>query len=162
MEPTYYSGDLLYSRKSEDYAPEDIAVYAIPEGEPGAGALVVHRIVSQEASGTYRFRGDNRESLDDARPSRADFVAKPVMNLGQLPTRLIILTPFFLSIVFGAAVAWFLWPSKATKEPAPEADTEPEKEQQTERQAEPGKGCVPTKVAPGLASGEELELVSVG
>ncbi len=158
MEPTYHSGDLLYARKSGNYGPEDIAVYTIPEGEPGAGALVVHRIVSEEASGKYRLKGDNRESLDDAQPSRADFVAKPVMNLGQLPTRLIILTPFFLSIVLGAAVAWFLWPTKVTKEHSPEPEIQPG----SEPGPEPDDDGAPTEVVSGLASRQEQTLTSVG
>ncbi len=163
MEPMYHNGDLLYARKSGNYAPDDVAVYTIPEGDSGAGALVVHRIVSEDAAGRYRFKGDNRESLDDAQPSQSDIVAKPVANLGQLPTRLIILTPFFLSIVFGAAVAWFLWPSKAAKKPAPEPNTEPEpeKKKQTERQPEPFPGRTFTEVAPELASRADLELASV-
>ncbi len=163
MEPMYHSGDLLYARKSVNYAPGDVAVYTIPEGDPGSGALVVHRIVSEDAAGRYRFKGDNRESLDDAQPSQSYIVAKPVANLGQLPTRLIILTPFFLSIVFGAAVAWFLWPSKAAKKPAPEPNTEPEpeKEQQTEQQPESFRDRTSTEVAPGLASRVDLELASV-
>ena len=158
MEPMYHNGDLLYARKAGNYAADDVAVYAIPEGEPGAGALLVHRIISEDATGKYRFRGDNRESLDDAQPSQRDIVAKPLANLGQLPTRLIILTPFFLSVVFGAAVAWFLWPTKAAKDPSPDSETEPGKE----RQPEPDNDRTSTKVAPGLASREDLELASVG
>lgn len=157
MEPMYHSGDLLYARKAGNYAPDDVAVYAIPEGEPGAGALLVHRIISEDSTGRYRFRGDNRDSLDAAQPFQRDIVAKPMANLGQLPTRLILLTPLLLSIVFGIAVAWFLWPSKAIEKASPEPNTESEKERRPELNNE----NAPTKVSPGLAPREDPELVSV-
>ena len=72
MEGTYHQGDLLYARDDQAFAPGDVAVYRVPKGKPGAGALVVHRILRQLPDGTYLFQGDNKKSPDDVTPSRED------------------------------------------------------------------------------------------
>ncbi len=118
MEPLYSSGDLLYARRTDNYEVGDVAVYSIPQGEPGADSLVVHRITSQNPDGSFTMTGDNRTTSDSSRPTTRDMVARPTANLGQLPTRLIILMPLLLSMTFGVSVAWFLWPTR----PEPEAE----------------------------------------
>jgi signal peptidase I len=112
MEPTYHQGDLLYARTARDYEPGDIAVYRIPEGQPGAGALVVHRIKRVLANATYVFEGDNKTSPDDVTLRRRDLIAKPIADLGNLPTRALILLPIALTIVAATSVTIALWPDR--------------------------------------------------
>lgn len=112
MEPLYHSGDLLYARSASDWQLDDIAVYALPDGSPSEGSLVVHRITAINADGSYRLTGDNRTTEDDAQPTDNNMVAKPIANLGSLPTRILLLTPLVLSLLLGCAVAWFLWPTR--------------------------------------------------
>ena len=83
MEGTYHQGDLLYARNDQGFAPGDVAVYRVPKGKPGAGALVVHRILRQLPDGTYLFQGDNKKAPDDVTPSRKDIVAT---NVTAIPT----------------------------------------------------------------------------
>ncbi len=121
MEPLFHNGDLLYTRQSSDYSVDDVAVYSIPDGDPGGGSLVVHRISAIDGQGRFTLTGDNRQTADAAHPELEDMVARPVRNLGQIPTRLIILTPLILSLILGAAVAWFLWPQPNPPFPPPES-----------------------------------------
>jgi hypothetical protein len=85
-------------------------VYRIPKGDPGAGALVVHRIRALLPNGKYLFQGDNKPSPDDEEPTRADIVAAPVLDLGQLPTQLLMIGPIVCTVIVGIAVTAALWP----------------------------------------------------
>jgi signal peptidase I len=139
MEGTYAQGDLLYARTKDHYAVGDVAVYRIPKGDPGAGALVVHRIKAILPNGHYLFQGDNKAAPDDETPSRADIVAAPLLDLGDLPTRLLMIAPFVGTLIVGIAVAIAMWPSRAGEEDAEEAETDPGREADLERDAAPVK-----------------------
>lgn len=110
MEPAYHLGDLLYVRSTSDYAPGDIAVYRNPKGAPGAGTLVVHRILARNDDGTFQFKGDNRDLPDDLHVRPSDLVGQPVRNLGAGPTHLLGILPIMMSVLFGLAVARAVWP----------------------------------------------------
>ena len=112
MEGTYAQGDLLYARTSTHYRVGDVAVYRVPKGTVGAGVLVVHRIRAILPDGKYLFQGDNKPAPDDVTPSRADLVAKPMLDLGDLPTRALILAPIVFTIIAGVAVTVALWPAR--------------------------------------------------
>lgn len=114
MEPKFHKGDLLFARKAHDFEPGDIAVYRIPKGTPGAGALVVHRIKRVLPNGTYIFQGDNRKSPDDATPARENLIAKPVTNLGPLPTRTLVWLPILFTLVAAIAVTIAVWPDRSS------------------------------------------------
>lgn len=68
MEPVLSSGDLVIARAQERYAIGDVAVFPVPEGEPGGGSLVIHRIVGVEGE-TFVMQGDNRDRVDDWTPT---------------------------------------------------------------------------------------------
>lgn len=71
MEPTLHSGDLVILRAQDTYELGDIVTFAVPEGEPGAGALVIHRLTASEG-GAWVPRGDNRDREDEWRPTDDD------------------------------------------------------------------------------------------
>ena len=123
MKPLYQQGDLLYARKSGDYKVGDIAIYRIPDGQPGEGKLVVHRIKRILPDGTYVFQGDNKNDIDDVTPDRAHLVGKPIVDVGDVPTRALILLPVLLTLLAGIAVTIALWPDK--RSPTPEAADRP-------------------------------------
>jgi hypothetical protein len=126
MEGTYSQGDFLYARTSSHYAVGDIAIYRIPKGRPGAGALVVHRITARLPGGRFLFQGDNKPAPDDVTPTRADLVAKPILDLSSVPTRLLIVAPLVFTILCGIAVTVALWPGRRVDAPeSPESDAEP-------------------------------------
>ena len=112
MEPTYHDGDTLYVRTASRHQPGDIVVYKIASDQPGAGLLIVHRIIGSNAAHTYVTKGDNRTTPDDTHPSAADIIGHPIANLGPLPSRLLRSLPDLISLAVGAAVARALWPRR--------------------------------------------------
>lgn len=94
MLPTLESGDLVVLHQAESYDVGDVIAFRVPEGQPGAGALVIHRIVDGSAADGFIMRGDNKNVVDEWRP-RLDDVA------GRLTVRL---------PGAGIAIAWLRQP----------------------------------------------------
>ena len=72
MEPALSSGDLVLTARKAAYVRGDVIVYRIPADQPGAGALVIHRVIGGSTTAGYVTRGDNRESKDPWRPKAED------------------------------------------------------------------------------------------
>ncbi len=75
MEPTMQPGDLVVTRKTT-YEVGDVIVYAIPEGTPGEGVMVIHRISGGNASEGFITIGDNRDMQDPWRPTPEDIMGE--------------------------------------------------------------------------------------
>lgn len=73
MEPALGSGDLAVVRQQDDYRPGDVVAFRVPEGQPGEGGMVIHRIVGEAPDG-FVTQGDNREAPDSWRPTADDIV----------------------------------------------------------------------------------------
>jgi signal peptidase len=87
MEPTFHTGDLVLAWPSTDYRVGDIAPYRVPEGEPGAGGLVIHRIVGGDARSGFVMQGDNNPTPDIWMPRPEDVIGRKVLlvpRLGEL------------------------------------------------------------------------------
>jgi signal peptidase len=76
MEPVLHHGDLAVVRSQDSYVPGDVVAFEVPEGQPGAGALVIHRIVSGNRHDGFTTRGDNRDLPDLWRPREEDVVGR--------------------------------------------------------------------------------------
>lgn len=76
MEPTMYADDLVIVRQRARYQPGDVIAYRIPEGQDGAGTMVIHRVIGGSAAEGYVTQGDNRDTVDLWRPRPADVVGK--------------------------------------------------------------------------------------
>jgi signal peptidase I len=74
MEPTLETGDLVVLQHADDYAVGDVIAFEIPEGSPGAGALVIHRIIGGSADAGFVMQGDNKRAPDEWQPTE-DLVA---------------------------------------------------------------------------------------
>jgi signal peptidase I len=81
MQPTYYTGDLVLTRKQAQYAPGDILAFRVPEGESGEGGIVIHRVVGGDAESGYEMRGDNKKANDQWHPRPADVVGKAWIHI---------------------------------------------------------------------------------
>jgi signal peptidase len=68
MQPTLRTGDLVVVRHKDTYATGQVIAYAVPDGTPGAGKLVIHRITGGDASHGFTTQGDNRKEADDWHP----------------------------------------------------------------------------------------------
>jgi signal peptidase len=78
MEPTFHTGDLLLAWPSSEYHVGDVVPYRIPADEPGAGGMVIHRLVGHDRAG-YLMKGDNNAAPDMWRPRHGDAVGRTIL-----------------------------------------------------------------------------------
>jgi signal peptidase len=76
MQPTLFSGDLVVLKTADVYENGDVITYRVPDGKPGAGTLVIHRITGGDATHGFRTQGDNRAEADDWSPTSGDVAGK--------------------------------------------------------------------------------------
>jgi signal peptidase len=81
MLPTLESGDLVVLHVAERYDKGDVIAFRVPDGQPGAGALVIHRIVDGSASAGFVMQGDNKEVVDEWRPRLGDVAGRLTVRL---------------------------------------------------------------------------------
>jgi signal peptidase I len=73
MLPSLNSGDLVMLQRSTDYGAGDVVGYRVPQGDVGAGHIVLHRIVARSANG-YVLKGDNNPVDDPWLAAEADLI----------------------------------------------------------------------------------------
>jgi signal peptidase len=113
MLPTYRNGDLVVARATGGYHAGDVVVYRVPDGQPGAGSLIIHRLREVAADGTIVVRGDNRDADDAFGATRADIVGSARLRLPAGGLVLFILSRWWMfAVVVGAAVTTLLWPAR--------------------------------------------------
>lgn len=83
MLPTLASGDVVFVKRKESYDRGDVVAYRVPEGDPGAGIVIIHRIVGSDRHG-YRLRGDNKDGLDPWQPEDEDVVGSMFFDIPRL------------------------------------------------------------------------------
>jgi signal peptidase I len=74
MEPTLHNGDLVLAHRQSRYRVGDTVVYRVPEGDTGAGSLIIHRIVGGSAAAGWIVQGDNKDVPDLWRPRSSEVV----------------------------------------------------------------------------------------
>lgn len=74
MEPTFRTGDVVLLVRSGRYRKGEVVGYEVPKGGPGAGLIIIHRIVGGNASEGFIMRGDNKQFADPWRPRPNDVV----------------------------------------------------------------------------------------
>ena len=126
MDPTLHNGDIVVVRKQAAYAVGDVVTYRIPQGEFGAGARVVHRLVAGDGWRSFTTRGDNRTIDDPWHPRAHDVVGRLVTRVpgaGYLMGELS--RPVNLGALCAAlTVLVLLLPERARSGPGgPDADT---------------------------------------
>jgi signal peptidase len=109
MEPSLKNGDLVVALRRASYRIGDVVAYRVPQGEHGAGSLVIHRITGGSARQGYVLKGDNRAGEDLWRPTPTDIAGDMrirVPRLGLLFT--FVRTPLGMAVFAGVA-AFFLF-----------------------------------------------------
>lgn len=81
MEPRYQTGDLVVVERRRSYHRGEVIAYRVPEGDPMAGAQVIHRIVGGDARHGFVVRGDNRTAPDIWHPRARDVVGAKVLTV---------------------------------------------------------------------------------
>lgn len=115
MEPTYQLGDAVVAWR-EPVEVGDIILYKIPEGSPGAGKTVIHRVVGGDGNG-WVTQGDNMDYPDDWYPSNLDVlgVARWKIPLGG-EVLSVVRSWWFIAALGGLAALLFLWPDAGAEE----------------------------------------------
>lgn len=124
MEPTLSTGDLAVVVRHASYSRGDVVAYHVPDGEPGAGAVVIHRVVGGSGRTGYVTQGDNRDGRDTWRPKAEDVIgtmAFQIPGAGLVPDSLG--SPLGLSV--GAGLLAFFLLTGARKARPTEHPTEP-------------------------------------
>lgn len=80
MAGTYESGDLVVTRSAPGYEVGQVVVFSVPEGEPGEGMRVVHRITDGDGETGYTTRGDALDSDDPWQPQDDDVWGAAVLH----------------------------------------------------------------------------------
>lgn len=120
MEPTYSTGDLVWSRCGEP-AVGDVVVYTPPDTD---GGRVIHRIVGGDGAQGWVLQGDNNDFLDPWNPDNADVVGIAAVHLPGLGSIVYGLgNPFIWGSLLLLAAAIYLWPR--TEDPEDSAGTDP-------------------------------------
>jgi signal peptidase len=107
MEPTLRTGDLVVTLRQRTYRRGDVIAYHIAKGQPGAGLLIIHRIVGGSAAAGYMTKGDNRRYRDPWRPKPREIDGKRTMHVPRFG----VLTAFAhtsLGVALFGALAAFL------------------------------------------------------
>jgi signal peptidase len=81
MEPKMHTGDLVITTRAATYEPGDVVAFRIPEGEPAAGATVIHRVTGGNGTDGYTTQGDNRELADQWHPTEADVQGRMALRI---------------------------------------------------------------------------------
>jgi signal peptidase len=109
MEPSLKNGDLIVALKRSSYRRGDVVAYRVPEGEAGAGALVIHRITGGSPRAGYVLQGDNRTGEDLWRPKPRHIAGDMRVRLPRVGLFLtFVRTPLGMAIFAGVA-AFFLF-----------------------------------------------------
>lgn len=117
MEPTYYTADVVITWKHDSYAVGDVISYIVPEGQPGAGGHVIHRVLEVDANGNYITIGDNNPTADEWEISADDVIGSAVFHLPGA-ARLLSpeMLPYVVAFATGGIVTVLLWPSRSTED----------------------------------------------
>lgn len=102
MEPTFHTGDVTVLVRQHSYRKGDIIGYRIPQGGPGAGLIVIHRIIGGDAKHGYVMQGDNKPHPDPWAPKPVDVVGKEVLMVPKIGLAVrYIRTPIGFAIMAG-------------------------------------------------------------
>lgn len=114
MEPTFHTGDVVVVWPASEYAKGDVVPYQVPEGEPGEGGMVIHRVAGGNGSDGYVMLGDNNETPDIWMPTDGDMVGRQVLMIPKLGGLLVWLRqPAVLAaLVAGVVVTMLLMPTR--------------------------------------------------
>jgi len=108
MHPVLDDGDVALVRRQPSYVMGDVIVYRVPDGNVGAGTLVIHRVVGGAEATGYVTRGDNTNGDDGWRPRTDDVVGKVRWSVPWVGRMLIFLHSPLGMAAFAGVVAFAL------------------------------------------------------
>jgi signal peptidase len=122
MEPLYHTGDVVVMHRQDHYRAGNIISYKVPEGEPGAGAEVIHRIIGGDTRTGFLVQGDNRTAPDIWHPHQSDVVGKAWVHL---PNAGVVIRLLHTPLVLAALAALAAVVMVVRRKPEPEREDGP-------------------------------------
>ena len=109
MEPNIHAGSLVVVMVRTEYSVGDVVAYRVPEGDPGEGSNVIHRIVGGSAAEGFTLRGDNTSGPDIWHPRRSDILGAAWLILPNAVLPILFLrSPIVIASVAAAVATYFV------------------------------------------------------
>lgn len=109
MDGTFSTGDIAIMRSQGTYRIGDIIGYEIPADAPGAGHLVIHRIIGGDPTGGFITKGDNNAEPDIWKPRDSDVRGSLLIRIpGGGNVLGVLRTPQGFGLVAGLVAFWVL------------------------------------------------------
>jgi signal peptidase len=108
MLPRLHTGDLVLVEHRSSYHVGEVIAYRVPEGQVGAGHVVIHRIVGGSGTTGWKMKGDNRTAPDLWHPTNHDVVGAEAL---RIPDAWLVLRVFHMPVLLAlfSALGVFLW-----------------------------------------------------
>lgn len=104
MEPTMHTGDIVFVWPQSHYEVGSVVVYRIPDGQPGEGRTVIHRVTGHRGDQMI-LQGDNNDSIDPWNPTVDDALGARVVLIPKIGIYLALLRkPSVLASLFAGIV----------------------------------------------------------
>jgi len=126
MEPTMHTGDLIIVWPASSYTLGSVVTYRIPDGTPGEGKIVVHRVIGFEGDRLVT-QGDNNAEIDPWNPAVDDVIGRRrVLIPGVGKVIAFFLQPAVLaSLAAGISTAWIVARGEDDEDSEDDTDREP-------------------------------------
>ena len=119
MSPTYDLGDAVVTW-SQPVEVGDVVLYRVPEGQPGEGAAVIHRVVGGDGL-AWVTKGDAVDYEDQWYPSDEDVLGVAQFEVPLGGTFLSLMRSWwFIAALGGLAVGLILWPDPEEEDEDPD------------------------------------------
>jgi signal peptidase len=152
MQPNFHTGDIVIARETDDHHIGDVLVYAVPEGNNGAGKLIMHRLKSIDDQGRYVIQGDNRDEPDQFDVGPEDVVGVARIHVPKVGMATQILGQWWFIALLVALFAFLkLWPDEDEDEDEADQDRQDGQERRRgadRRAAQRAGGPAPNEPAP--------------
>jgi len=108
MLPRLHTGDLVLVEHRSAYHVGEVVAYRVPQGEVGAGHVVIHRIVGGNGAAGWTMKGDNRTARDLWYPTNHDVIGAELL---RIPDAWAVLRVFHMPVLLAllAGFGVFFW-----------------------------------------------------
>jgi signal peptidase len=122
MEPTYETGDLVFTWRDADLDVGKVVVFEVPEGERGEGGLVLHRIVAFDGE-IVVTQGDNNSFRDPWHPTSEHVLGSARFHIPKLGQVFFLFGSVYgLAALLAFVVVVLVWPRQDDRDDPDEDD----------------------------------------
>lgn len=124
MEPHLHTGDFVIVHHADNYVVGDVVAYPVPDGQPGAGSVVIHRIIDRSGE-RFIIQGDNKDRPDPWRPTAREIIGKSWLEFpGSGRYLLALRSPVVLGLLVGIAATYVAYGALGRRPPSVSQESE--------------------------------------